>query len=120
MGKYSYPYLFVFNDLGHEFSFANQFLSNECVPFHRGNASSDRLEELQAENERITGNYHLTEFHTVDLHEIGGITFRFVYGIEDEQSAGLCHGFHQKHAWHYRLLREMALEERLVDGHILD
>jgi hypothetical protein len=37
-----------------------------------------------------------------------------------EQARGLRHGFDHQHAGHHRVAGEMALEEGLVDGHVLE
>ena len=39
---------------------------------------------------------------------------------EHQRAGGLRHGLDDQHARHHRVTREMALEERLVDGHVLD
>ena len=41
-------------------------------------------------------------------------------GGEDGHAADLGHRLDDQHAWHDRVAGEMPLEERLVDGHLLD
>ena len=72
------------------------------------------------ENQCIAGNYFLTEFHIVYLHEICRIALRLVDHTQHKQSASLGHGLDKQNTRHNGFLREMSLEERFVDSNILD
>ena len=62
--------LLVFDDLGHELCLTHHLLADEDVALHRGYAAPDGRYELEAEDERITGDNFLAELDAVDLHEI--------------------------------------------------
>ena len=70
--------------------------------------------------QRVAGHYLLAEFHVVYLHEVCGITLRLVDRTENQKAASLCHCLHEQYSRHYGFLREVSLEERLVDGDVLD
>ncbi len=69
----------------------------------------------------VAGKYGLAELGLVDPHEIDELGLVVLAEAVDAQRAcGLRQALDDQHARHHRILREVALEERLVDGHVLD
>ena len=111
--------LFVLYYLCHQLGFANYFFAYKHVTLHGGHAATDGGQQLYAENQRIARHYLLSEFYAVYLHEVGGIAFGLLDGVQYQQTACLCHSLYLQDAGHDWPLREVALEERFVGGDIL-
>ena len=56
----------------------------------------------------------------IDAHEIRHFALRFFNRIEQKEAAGLRHGLNDQDARHDGMAGEMAREEGLVDGHVLE
>src|SRR5262245_38629519 len=72
--------------------------------------------------ERVPRHHRALEARTVDSHKIIN---RLVVSLAPQafktQNAGrLCEALDDHDAWHHRITREMAHEERLIDRHVLD
>ena len=77
--------------------------------------------ELDLEVDDVARHHRLAEAGLVDRHEehqFAGMGIAEM--IEHQGARGLGHGLDQQHARHHRLAGKMALEERLVDGDVLD
>ena len=72
------------------------------------------------EHDGIAGEHFLLEFDPVDFHEVGGVVLRVLHRGQCENAAHLGHGLHLQHARHHWVVGEVALEERLVHGDVLD
>ena len=111
--------LLVFHYLCHELALAHHAVAYEGHSLHQSASAAQRREERYMEQEGVAGHHLLAEFHIVDLHEVGAVALRILHGAEHQQAAGLRHGLHEEHTGHHRLLGEVTLEERLVDGYVL-
>src|SRR5690606_26075206 len=88
--------------------------------FEQGHVADHAL-ELHAQLQAIARHDHAAELRVVDLDQIehlaGGVGDLRELG---QQAAGLRQRLDHQHAGHHRLARKMALEERLVGGHVLE
>ena len=78
-------------------------------------------DELGVELQLVTRQHGLAEAQLVRADEVveGAIGRLHVEHLETEDAGGLGHRLDDQHAGHDRMLREVAIEERLVDADIL-
>jgi hypothetical protein len=69
----------------------------------------------------VSGHHRLAELRVLDRHEVDELACGArPQGLHHQHGRGLRHALDDQHARHHRVLREVALEEVLVDGDVLD
>src|SRR5690606_904833 len=107
-------------DLGAEDVGAGDLLAVDAgraaVLGHVADLALDRDLEVEA----VAGDHHARELGVVDLDQVRQPAFRAAPAGElGEDAAGLGQRLDHQHARHHRLVREVALEERLVGADVL-
>ena len=64
-------HLLILCNLCHELSFTDELLTDKGKTTHIGHSSTNLTKEAKLEDQSITGDDLLTEFHIIDLHEVG-------------------------------------------------
>ena len=75
---------------------------------------------VELETQLVAGQHRAAELRLVDADEVHELPLRIVDRVEEQHAAGLRHRLDDEHRRHDRMAREVALEERLVDGDVLD
>mmetsp|Transcript_6839 Transcript_6839/g.27957 ORF Transcript_6839/g.27957 Transcript_6839/m.27957 type:complete len:227 (+) Transcript_6839:153-833(+) len=106
-----------------ELGLAREFLSHEALALHLGDAKPlVHLGQVHAHHELVARDDGPPELHAVDPREEKLLlrpAFARRLGVEHDQAADLRHGLHHEHAGHDGALREVAGEEVVVDGDVL-
>ena len=111
-------FFFVYDDGESKFAFRD-FLSvhgSDGFAFAHGGAHGDDVDPKVKLVARLNG---FTEFHFVHGQKIGDEALES-WVAQNDDSRGLSQGLHDKDARHDGLAGEVADEERLVHGHVLD
>ena len=66
------------------------------------------------------GAHGLAELRAIDTGQQHQFALAVGNAAQHQDARHLRHGFDDQDAGHYRIIREMAREERLVHGHVLD
>src|SRR5215469_411452 len=74
--------------------------------------------DMDVHHQSIARQHGTAEAHFVDAREIGHARRRG-FRLEDDGAAQLCHRLDDEDARHHRVVREMSLEERFVEGDVL-
>src|SRR6266571_1083034 len=77
-------------------------------------------QHVDFEPELIARNHGPPEARIVHGHKIEQLVLAVRHFLEQQQPAGLRHGFDDEHAGHDRFPRKMPLKMRFVDGPVLD
>src|SRR5690606_6606840 len=104
---------------GHHLGFAHGLALDVGDAAHPAGAALE-LDHLELKTKLVSGRHRAAELHAVDRHEVHHLRFRVIEVVHQEHSAGLRHSLDDQHTGHDRVPREVALEERLVDGDVLD
>ena len=78
------------------------------------------MEQVELETYLISGDYRTAELDVVDPHEVDDLVLGVLHRSHQQHPTDLSHRLDDQDAWHDGMLGEMALEERLVDSHVLD
>ncbi|MNN41746.1 hypothetical protein D3C81_1558830 [compost metagenome] len=102
----------------HHRCFAHNFTVNQCNPFKTGQATARFLESDF--HDHLIARYDRTlEACFIDTSEIIQLAWlQFSYAFKRQNTRCLGHCFQNQHARENRFTREVALEERLVNGYI--
>jgi len=68
----------------------------------------------------VAGAHGTPKLRAVDPGEHHHFVVAVFYFREQQRAPGLCNGLYNQHAWHDGQARKMSIEERFVDGDILD
>src|SRR6185436_4652521 len=77
------------------------------------------LDDLELEPDLISRLYRASELHVVERHEVDDLALRVPDRSHQQHAAHLRHRFDDENAGHDWMPRKMSLEERLVDGDVL-
>jgi len=98
---------------------AGQFAVDVGLAFHAPGAGPER-KHVDLEAQLVAGYNGAAKLGALNAGEDHQLFFAVGELGHDDDGAGLGHGFHHQHAGHDGKTGEVALEERLVDGHVLD
>ena len=99
---------------------ASEVIAHKYLTLDIGQVATQRLGHNALNLHGVARHNLVAETHIVYAKEVGRVALWVLDLAQYIQCAALCHSLYDKHSRHNRLVREVALEEWLVDCYLLD
>ncbi len=107
------------DDLAGQRGLAGQLAVHIGLGLHAAQAALER-QHFHLDAQLVAGRHRAAELGPLDAGEDHQLLVAVGNLGHHDDAAGLGHGLHHQHAGHDGIAGKVALEKRLVDGHILD